>query len=323
MGLQPVAAMGICQTSDCTCECPEDTHAHDEACNCECERCVEWLEEETPEEVKAVTPAVKKRRPSTDPAEALVKLIGKPTIKGIAGARWERVSDPNMLTIPRSAMVAGQFNETQVKPIYLARLLDYRHGIMNGQAAGCIGGIQICAAGNEVIFSDREFQVLTDKTAGRLKWKDRPQSAAGWKRLNKCAVVVGVERLGRLVRTSAGETKQHLPSKKAQPLWAARVFYKGSVLVGKAGPGIGGGRAALVAVRTGRGNDYSGEERLFHDFEVLVDCKLDKAASEADGKSTSWFGNSGKKKKGESEEEESDESGDEGAYGIDLSDTFR
>ena len=94
------------------------------------------------------------------------------------------------------------------------------------------------------------------------------------------------------------------------------------------------GRAALVAVKTGRGNDYSGEERLFHDFEVLVDCKLDKAASEADGKSTSWFGNSGKKKKeddeesskganAESEEEESDESGDEGAYGIDLSDTFR
>ena len=63
--------MGICQTSDCTCECPEDTHTHDEACNCECERCVEWLEEETPEEVKAVTPAIKKRR-STDPAVQLI-----------------------------------------------------------------------------------------------------------------------------------------------------------------------------------------------------------------------------------------------------------
>ena len=83
----------------------------------------------------------------------------------------------------------------------------------------------------------------------------------------ECAVWAGMDAIGRFSLSSDG-SQYFTPTEPPRPLWIARVFKRGEVLIGKAAPHISNGNVALIA--------YKGKEIIVKDFEVLVATRQDK-----------------------------------------------
>eukprot|EP00658_Telonema_sp_P-2_P015262 TRINITY_DN1586_c0_g1_i2.p1 TRINITY_DN1586_c0_g1~~TRINITY_DN1586_c0_g1_i2.p1 ORF type:complete len:357 (+),score=67.24 TRINITY_DN1586_c0_g1_i2:126-1196(+) len=273
----------------CTCGCP-DRHRergaaerghHLEGCSCECPRCVECQHQPAAGEVEAPNPVDKKARfqelelPLSPRTHTLLQQMRRPEVRGVRGARWQEV-EPGQ-EMPAHTLMAGFFQGSPRTMLHIGRMQGYRGGVYIGQTAQCIGGLQLCVEQNEVIMDRGRFEVLVDELPGVLRWKDRPQTAKGWARLANCAVPLGIEVKGRF-NTSVHE---FVPGKHGSPMWAARVFYKGQVLVGRTGPSVCAGRVALVPVRA-NSKSYSGEVQRFTEFQVLVNRKLDLPIEDQD-----------------------------------------
>jgi len=117
--------------------------------------------------------------------------------------------------------------------------------------------------GDAIRLYQEPFEVLFVEKKMELRWKKKKP----W--VNPpCAVIAGMDAIGRFGKNSEG-SQTWVPTESARPLWVARVFVKGEVLIGKAAPHISNGNVALVPCKV------TGKELHVNDFEILVASKLD------------------------------------------------
>jgi len=205
-------------------------------------------------------------------------------VHGAPNARWVTMEAGGLLHKgpPKYAVIGGKDPDGSV---YYVSRVHFRKGMHPCKAGMSVGrgepgfpqhgGCQTSHNRNEVKLFSRPFEILVCKKLYELGWKQKE------KNINPvAAIIAGADAQGRYVN---GEFTATAPAK---PLWIARVFAKGGVHIGKAGPYIQKGNIAIIPIGD---NEYE-----YTDFEVLVAAKLDepegKQEVEADG---SWDPNYG------------------------------